>query len=1016
VWFVDSAALAVGDGRQATPFQTLAEVEVASGAGHIIRVRRGNSGTTPYPGGITLKAQQELVGGGVDLVVGTTTVETADAGPAILTNAAGDVVTLAADTSIAGVESRPVASAGFFATGALGTVVVDSSAINISGATSDAIFLQNAGGSFTFANGTVSTTAAGTGVGVRVDGGAPAVAIDASTVSKTGGRVLDVLNTTGGSVTFTGGALTSAGGDGIRVSNADGNVTIPASTTFIVTGATGTPITITGTNPGDTAAAVTIANATVSTNNGAFPLIAGSNTTGLFTLSNATLTHAGGRIVDFDDMDGGADFTGTIVTNNTHAGVRIVDSAGTFASFFDVVVAGGTSDAVVLQNNAATVSFGLLNLTTNGAGVRGLMVSNSGTVNVANAASQISSTGGPAVDIDTTTLGMTFATLTSSGSTTAGIDLDTVVGSLVANGGAVGGATGPAVDINAGAGTISYAGSIVNTAGRSVEITNRAGGAVTLSGTLNDTGTGILLNGNGAGTTTFSGAAKTINTGANAAVTLTGNAGHAISFTGGGLDVDTTSGPGFTATGGGSLVVSGAGNSVTSTTGTAVNVAGGTTIAAGGVTFQSVASNGAASGIILNGTGAAGLFSVTGDATTGAGISANNDSGGSILNATGDGIALSNVNGVALDQMRVQDAAGHGINGSGAANLTVTRANLVSNGNANEEHALNLLNPSGTITVTNTLADGNFDAHFRVFSQTGNNLTLFSVDDSVLRNVTTGFYEDGISFEAQTGVTTAISVTNSTFSNHDGDHVQASSNGATDMTVTITGNTMTGMAGNLGAGITVNSAGNFSGTTGFTVSSNNIQKANDNSTSININVGLSTATGVYTGTIANNVIGNGAVADSAGDTGISVEVNRDATMNVVVSNNTINSFDNVGIDAGAVDGAGDLNATITGNTVSSSDSNAFAAVFVDAQTTNSVCADIGGAGALANTMSASAGFTDVAFQTGGTGVINLEGYAGAASNQAQIQTYIQGRNTGTPGVQLNIGGGPVQGGGACPTG
>jgi hypothetical protein len=70
---------------------------------------------------------------------------------------------------------------------------------------------------------------------------------------------------------------------------------------------------------------------------------------------------------------------------------------------------------------------------------------------------------------------------------------------------------------------------------------------------------------------------------------------------------------------------------------------------------------------------------------------------------------------------------------------------------------------------------------------------------------------------------------------------------------------------------------------------------------------------------------------------------------------------------------------------------------------------------LENTFSATAGFTDLAFQTGGSGVINLENYGDAANNQAQIQTYIQGRNAGTPGVQLNVGGGDVQGGGACPT-
>lgn len=1014
VWFVDSSAAAGGDGRQATPFQTLAEAETASATGHTIRVRQGTSGTTPYAGGITLKAQQTLVGGGVDLVIGATTVEVADAGPAIITNAGGDVITLAADNTVEGVTLQPVASAGVFGTGALGAAVVNGVAIEIGGATSDAIFLQNSSGSFTFSGGTVSTTTAGTGVGVRIDGGTPTVSVDSSTVSKTGGRVLDVLNTTGGTVTFSGGSLISSNGSGLRVSNAAGDVSVDASTELNILNAAATPITVTGSSPGSNTAALTIGRGSVDSNNGPFPLIAGTNSSAALTLNNVMLTHGGGRILAFDDMDGGADFAGTIVTTNTHDGLSIIDSAGTFSNIFDLSVLNPIVDALVLQNNTGTYSFGLLDITTNGPGIRGIFASNAGMVNVANTASQVTSSGGPAIDIDTSTLGMTFASVTSSSSFGAGIDLDTVAGSFIASGGAIGSAAGAAVDVNAGSATITYAGGITNTAGRSVEVTGRAGGAITLSGMIDDTGTGILVSGNSAGSTSFTGTSTAIDTGTSAAVTLTSNTGHAINFSGGGLDIDTTSGAGFAATGGGSLVVSGAGNSVTSTTGTAVNIAS-TTIAAGGVTFASVSSNGATNGIVLDGTGSAGLFSVTGDGTTGTGITANNDSGGSILNATGDGIVLTNVDGVSLDQMRVQNAADNGINGSGVANLTLARANLVGNGTANEEHGLMLLNPGGTITVANTLGDSNFDAHFRVFSQTGNDLTLFSVNDSVLQNVTTGFFEDGISFEAQTGVNTAISVTNSTFSNHDGDHVQASSNGSANMGVTITGNTMTGMAGNLGAGITVNSAGTFSGTTTFDVSSNNIQKANDNSTSININIGSSTAAGTYTGTVTGNTIGSGLVADSAGDTGISVEVNQNATMNVVVSDNIIDSFDNIGIDAGAVDGTGTLNVTITGNTATSTDSNVFSAVFVDAQTTNSVCADIGGA-TLENTMSASAGLTDVAFLTGGSGVINLESYVGPASDEPQIQTYIQGRNTGTPGVRLNVSGGPVQGGSACPTG
>lgn len=479
------------------------------------------------------------------------------------------------------------------------------------------------------------------------------------------------------------------------------------------------------------------------------------------------------------------------------------------------------------------------------------------------------------------------------------------------------------------------------------------------------------------------------------------------------VGITTTGGTGLLVNNGGTFTVTGTNNQISSNSGSALNLTN-TTIGSSNVTFESVSSSGGTNGIVLNNTGNTGGFTITGDGATGAGVTANNDSGGVIQNTTGDGVSLSNISNISLNYIRIENAADHGIDGSSVNNLTITRANLVGNGNANQEHGLNLLNSSGNVIVNNTLGDGNFDAHLRVFNQTGNNLTLFSVDDGLFGNVTTGFFEDGISFETQTGVTSAISVTNNTFSNHDGDHVQASSNGTANMTVTITGNTMTGAVGNLGAGITINSAGNFSGTTTFDVSNNNIQKANDNSTSININIGTSTSAGQYTGTIDNNTIGTSGTADSAGDTGIAVEVNQNATMTVFIRGNTLREFDNLGIDVGAVDGTGTINATVTGNTATSTDSNVFAAMFVDSQTNNVACADIGGTG-FENTLSASAGFTDVAFQTGGSGVINLESYSGAANSQSQIQSYIQGRNSGSPSVQLNVGGGNVQSVGACAT-
>ena len=115
-----------------------------------------------------------------------------------------------------------------------------------------------------------------------------------------------------------------------------------------------------------------------------------------------------------------------------------------------------------------------------------------------------------------------------------------------------------------------------------------------------------------------------------------------IAFTPGtggtGLDIQTSSGAGFSATGGGTVTVTdpadAATNSISTASGTALNVVN-TTIGAAGLTFESIGANGAASGIILNTTGTVGGLTVTGVGNT-LGF------GGTITNTTGAGVSLTN--------------------------------------------------------------------------------------------------------------------------------------------------------------------------------------------------------------------------------------------------------------------------------------------------------------------------------------------------------------------------------------
>ena len=108
VWYVDSAAPAVGDGRSTLPFQTLSEAETASGEADILFVNGGS-----YDTGISLKNDQILLGAPAGLTVDATELIAPAAGARpIMTNATGVGVQLAARGEIRGIAIENTSSDG----------------------------------------------------------------------------------------------------------------------------------------------------------------------------------------------------------------------------------------------------------------------------------------------------------------------------------------------------------------------------------------------------------------------------------------------------------------------------------------------------------------------------------------------------------------------------------------------------------------------------------------------------------------------------------------------------------------------------------------------------------------------------------------------------------------------------------------------------------------------------------------------------------------------------------------
>jgi hypothetical protein len=232
------------------------------------------------------------------------------------------------------------------------------------------------------------------------------------------------------------------------------------------------------------------------------------------------------------------------------------------------------------------------------------------------------------------------------------------------NGDIVNPSAGPAVRIDGSNVIFNYAGNIDSTNADAVVINGNSGGDVTFaSGSTIDTTFGIEVTNNAAGTYEFAGQVTITGVNENG-VEILNNTGGSTTFNN--IDITKTgTGTGFVANSaapGHAVTVTGATNTIATDTGVALNL---DTIAVGGagINFQSVSSDGAASGIIIdNVTG--GLVNI---GTVGSAIGAS----GTIANSTGAaGVIINNAANVALNGLTVD-----GTTAAGADGIQITHTN-----------------------------------------------------------------------------------------------------------------------------------------------------------------------------------------------------------------------------------------------------------------------------------------------------------------------------------------------------
>jgi hypothetical protein len=572
-------------------------------------------------------------------------------------------------------------------------------------------------------------------------------------------------------------------------------------------------------------------------------------------------------------------------------------------------------------------------------------------------------------------------------------------------------------------------GALSNAAARAVDI-NGGNASIGFAGNIANNGTGIAIANKNGGTVTLSGAAKTLTTGANAAVTLASNTGAAIDFSGGGLSITTTSGSGFSASGGGTVTVTNGAspNRIVAGTGSALAVVN-TNIGASGLNFGTISSNGGtANGIVLDTTGASGGLTVDGDGSNtsvggnGTGGTIGNKSGADGSTTTGIGVYLRNTRNVVLRRMVIDGLnTNYGIKGAGVDGFaleysTVTGASG-SNYNAPPNNAgegavyfgdyAPTNGVTGAVSIQSNLISGGAWSNLAVINSSGT-ATLTIKGNVFGHNGPLPTGGSSVRVEARSGATVNAIVGGTapgepnTFTGAPGDLVNFTGQQLSSMDVVMRNNTLTNNhPGNVigGGGLTLATAGVMT----FNVDGNTMRDAHGSAVTLfkGAGAGVPTSSGRFT----NNTIGVAAVLDSGSRSGNGIFVSADGTgtMSYTINNNAIHQIHgNAHIYADNTGGSYTANFTIEGNTL---DTPVLPFWFGGILLSNgapasgdtvNVCAKIGGAGALANVLNLG-GNLGIFVAASGVGpgghTFNLPGYAGGA-NLANVQAFLQANNAG----------------------
>jgi hypothetical protein len=563
-----------------------------------------------------------------------------------------------------------------------------------SAAGSAGVLVQDSDASFTFDADTSITDVASDDFVINGGEGTISMAGDITNTDGTGQSIY-IHDTTGGTITMSGDVEDTSAGIHIQDNtdtdiNFTGNYTLNAADGNRVLILNNTDADISLTNLDITASGT--GNGLLATGGGTLTITGADNT-----ITTGAADVAGLQIDGMTIGTSGVKFKSVEVTGAAANGILLSDNTGGTITIGDTGAAAGEGGTIA---NTAGEGISITN-TTN-------VVLNGVTVNDAGAAGDDAVFLAHSNDENMTVL---LNTLTIN-TTRNGLHLDGAGGTGTFNVSGTGGtieADETAIEVENRVSTASLTQDITNTAGRAIYVHNLTSGTVTHTGTVTDTGgTGVLIDANDDATVNLLGD-YTLTTGTAAAFTVSNNTGT-TAVTANNLDITTSdgagvtvigndsttstaftgveieatgTGAGFAATGDGNLTVTGNDNTINTATGTGLHLDGMNIVTQ--ASFESVSSNGAVNGILLN--------DVTGATITVGDSGATAGAGGTIQNTTDAGVSITDTASVVLNGVTVQQAG----NAAGEAGVVVSHTNAT---------AMNVTMNDLTVTNTTALRNG----------------------------------------------------------------------------------------------------------------------------------------------------------------------------------------------------------------------------------------------------------------------------------------------------------------------